>query len=175
MCSENYLTAQAHCLARLKHLHVPEARVMFRSMNSEIPLAQRHSTPTLHVLDIQLQIYGSPETKLWCHDKWMCHEVIRMEWRVGHLYGVLLQTASCAPHSILRSQLTDRDTHPTHNTAVYRLILRLSHIFVMYHPCVNRIYTSRVPTNAHKYTKISSIHTMNTYMFRPTMWPSSGK
>lgn len=75
-----------------KHLHVPEVRVMFRSMSSGITSAP--ATPNshtaghlLHVLDIQLQIYESHGTKLGCHDKWKCHEVIRTEWRVGHLYG----------------------------------------------------------------------------------------
>jgi hypothetical protein len=41
-------------------------------------------------------------------------------------------------------------------------------------PCIKALYTTVAPTNAHKYTKISFIHTPNAYMFRPTVWPSSG-
>jgi len=43
-------TAQLHmrtALHAFKHLHVPEARVMFRSMSSGITSARRHGTPTL--------------------------------------------------------------------------------------------------------------------------------
>ena len=31
-----------------------------------------------------------------------------------------------------------------------------------------------IPTNAHKCNKIIFIHTVNRYMFRPAVWPSSG-
>ena len=54
---------------RLKHFHLPE---MFRSMSSETSLEtpnSRTAGPLLPVLDIQLQIYESHETKLRCHDK----------------------------------------------------------------------------------------------------------
>jgi hypothetical protein len=41
-------------------------------------------------------------------------------------------------------------------------------------PCMNQVYTTMVPTNEHRYTKTSFIHTMNSYMFWPTMCPPSG-
>jgi fibronectin type 3 domain-containing protein len=70
-------TVQMHkrtALHAFKHLHVPEARVMFRTMSSGNHFSS--ATPNshtaghlLHVLDIQLQIYEPHGTKLWCHDK----------------------------------------------------------------------------------------------------------
>jgi len=38
---------------------------------------------------------------------------------------------------------------------------------------INRIYNILLTINAHKSTKISFIHTVKSYMFRSTVWPSS--
>ena len=47
-------------------------------------------------------------------------------------------------------------------------------IYIIHDPCINWIHTVMIPTNAHKCTKISFIHTSNSCLLRPVMWPSSG-
>ena len=49
----------------------------------------------------------------------------------------------------------------------------------MKRPCLSQryypiMYTIIVATHTHKYTKISFIHTMNLYVFRSAIWPSTG-